>query len=800
MPSTTDPLDALLAIRDGNLVARWNYVDAVGSPLNAPAGIGNAVTLSYSFLGAAPGYFPTTGFAAFSGAARSATGDVLGMISSMIGVGFREMAGVGTLTFGMNSQDGSAGFAYYPGFNTTYSGNTITAVTALDRAGDVWLNSNIAWTTADFAPGGSGFGTLVHEIGHALGLKHPFEAGTKGFTLDPAFDNKAWTVMSYTEHPNGLFRTVTDNGGGSYSWRYDHVEPETLMPYDIAALQYLYGTNTSHRTGNDTYTFDPARPFIRTLWDSGGTDTVSVANFSRSCVIDLRDGHFSSIRIPSDPLPPGQAETRTGIYDGTDNLAIAFGVTLENATGGAGNDRLTGNRVANVLDGGAGNDTMAGGDGSDTYRVGQAGDVVSESNASASSGGTDLVCSSLTSYTLGTNVENGRVMLGGTASLTGNSLNNVLFAGAGNNLLNGSSGTDTADYRHAGAAVTVSLALTGAQATGGSGSDTLQSIERLMGSAYADKLSGNSAANQLNGGAGADTLTGGDGNDTYTIDNTGDRISETNAGSSGGVDTLISSLASTTLGANIENGRISSTGAASLTGNGLANVLTAGAGNNTLNGSSGTDTADYSTAASAVTLSLALAGAQATGGSGSDTLVSIEDLAGSAFNDKLTGSSAVNVLRGAAGADTLSGGAGADTFVISSLSGSDTITDFASTSDKLLVSQAGVRVGDGDALLEGARTLAGPGGFAASAELVVLSANITGSLSAGSAAAAIGSATGGYTAGARVLFMVDNGSSSALYLFTSAGADALVSSSELALLATLTGTPATGTADLLFGA
>jgi hypothetical protein len=51
-----------------------------------------------------------------------------------------------------------------------------------------------------------------------------------------------------------------------------------------------------------------------------------------------------------------------------------------------------------------------------------------------------------------------------------------------------------------------------------------------------------------------------------------------------------------------------------------------------------------------------------------------------------------------------------------------------------------------------------------------------------------------------VLFMVDNGSSSALYLFTSAGADALVSSSELALLATLTGTPATGTADLLFGA
>jgi Ca2+-binding RTX toxin-like protein len=180
--------------------------------------------------------------------------------------------------------------------------------------------------------------------------------------------------------------------------------------------------------------------------------------------------------------------------------------SIENLTGSASADKLTGNSSANVLDGGAGIDTMTGGDGNDSYLVRQAGDLVRETNATESSGGTDLVYSYLASYTLTANVENGRIMLATAANLTGNSLNNLLDAGAGNNVLAGGEGTDTVSYALASAAVTVSLASAGAQATGGSGSDTLNSIENLTGSGFADNLSGNSGVNVLTGGAGADVF------------------------------------------------------------------------------------------------------------------------------------------------------------------------------------------------------------------------------------------------------------------------------------------------------
>jgi hypothetical protein len=108
------------------------------------------------------------------------------------------------------------------------------------------------------------------------------------------------------------------------------------------------------------------------------------------------------------------------------------------------------------------------------------------------------------------------------ANLTGNTLNNVLYAGAGNNVLNGVSGVDTVSYQFATAAVSVSLATTAAQVTGGSGSDTLQNMDNLVGSSFHDTLVGDAHANTLNGlalndyldgGAGNDVLLGGDGTD-----------------------------------------------------------------------------------------------------------------------------------------------------------------------------------------------------------------------------------------------------------------------------------------------
>ncbi len=369
----------------------------------------------------------------------------------------------------------------------------------------------------------------------------------------------------------------------------------------------------------------------------------------------------------------GDASANTLAWSGSGSVIIDAGAGNDSLSGGSANDHLNGGAGNDILNGRAGADRMIGGDGSDLYYVDNTGDVVNETNAVASTGGTDTVYSYLAAYSLGANLENLRLLATGAANGTGNGLNNLLYAGAGNNILNGSTGTDTASYAYATSAVSVSLASTTAQATGGSGSDTLLNIENLTGSNYHDKLTGNSAANtlsggagndSLNGGAGADRMIGGDGSDIYYVDNTGDVVSETNSvASTGGADTVYSYLAAYSLGANLENLRLLASGAANGTGNSLNNLIYAGAGNNSLDGGAGTDTISYAYAASAVTTSLASTAAQATGGSGSDTLKNFENLTGSSYHDKLTGNSAANTLSGGAGNDILNGGAGADRLI-----------------------------------------------------------------------------------------------------------------------------------------
>jgi hypothetical protein len=112
---------------------------------------------------------------------------------------------------------------------------------------------------------------------------------------------------------------------------------------------------------------------------------------------------------------------------------------------------------------------------------------------------------------------------GGNDTLNGGEGDDLLAGGAGNDALNGGNGTDTAIYIDASAGVTVSLAVTNAQNTGGDGTDTLNSIENLIGSAFDDTLTGNSSDNVLNGYAGHDHINGGGGNDTI-IGGLGDDI------------------------------------------------------------------------------------------------------------------------------------------------------------------------------------------------------------------------------------------------------------------------------------
>jgi hypothetical protein len=273
---------------------------------------------------------------------------------------------------------GDIRFGWTSATDTTSTGNTAWGWATFPNAywpsaGDVWISTLASGAAnTNWAVGSDNFGSLIHELGHALGLKHPFEGSV---TLPAATDSTQYSLMAYTPAAHSLYVSVT-HSGNTWSWSSYNIEPSTPMLYDIQAMQYLYGANTGYNTGDNTYTFDPAVPFIKTLWDAGGKDTISVSNFTLGCTIDLRPGSFSKVSYFDDISAPVTWTTAppTPTFDGTDDLAIAYGCVIENAIGGSGNDTLTGNDVNNSLDGGAGNDSIDGGAGIDTavYSMGRA--------------------------------------------------------------------------------------------------------------------------------------------------------------------------------------------------------------------------------------------------------------------------------------------------------------------------------------------------------------------------------------------------------------------------------------------
>jgi Ca2+-binding RTX toxin-like protein len=425
----------------------------------------------------------------------------------------------------------------------------------------------------------------------------------------------------------------------------------------------------------------------------GEVTDVDIAGLSGGLLANVRsstgtDGSGGSI------LSSVHALVRTTMGDGTSETLK--GDSLRDAMYGlGGKDTLIGGAGDDVLEGGSGSDRLTGGSGLDTasYKTAAAGvnvDLALTGAQNTGGAGADTLIS----------IEG---ISGGNFkdTLKGNAQANVIFGGSGddiiegrggNDTLDGGSGNNTASYASAASGVTVSLAFQGkAQNTGGAGTDRLISFWALTGSKFNDVLTGDLGNNVLKGGAGrdrlvgadgSDTLDGGTGNDTLNGGKGNDWASYASAGSGvkvnlglasaqntggGGIDRLIdiehligSKFNDRLTGNGGPNRLTGGAGKDTLIGGDSSDTLDGGSGNDIMNGGADTDVASYASAGSGVTVSLAIATAQNTGGGGVDRLSGIEWLIGSKFNDRLTGNGSDNDLRGGAGKDTLSGGGGDD--------------------------------------------------------------------------------------------------------------------------------------------
>nr|WP_245846264.1 MULTISPECIES: putative Ig domain-containing protein [Pseudomonas] len=283
-------------------------------------------------------------------------------------------------------------------------------------------------------------------------------------------------------------------------------------PNDNNSVQDIFDNNRTMISGTDQADTLVGSSGNDTLDGGLGADTMTGGDGNDIYVVNNVLDRVVETNTSTSQIDTVQASVSWTLGANLENLVLT-GVSGINGTGNEQHNFITGNAGNNVLDGAAGADSMSGGDGNDTYYVDNADDAVIETNSSAASGGIDSVHSSLAAYTLGNNVEHLYIDSTGAANGTGNALDNTLFAGAGNNVLDGREGNDTVSFERAASGVTVNLSTSAQQNTVGSGLDTVKLFENLTGSAYADTLSGNSGANVLNGGAGNDTLVGGSGND-----------------------------------------------------------------------------------------------------------------------------------------------------------------------------------------------------------------------------------------------------------------------------------------------
>lgn len=379
--------------------------------------LGSAKTFYFAFPSAIPSYSPSrdaTGFLAFNASQIESTRSTLAYIQTLIDVRFVESttaARANTLTFASNDQSSSAGYAIYPDDSL--------------RGSDVFIDNSARYST--FTPGTYGALLLIHEIGHAIGLKHPFdEKDADGDVDDPPYlqgteDSTEWTVMTYndlTDHYQLAFR-----------------------PLDIAALQYLYGPATNQRTGNDTYR--PSMTEGTFVWDGAGTDTIDLVTATAGVTAYLTPGYWSYVGQKAERITaPGQ-------------FTVNFGSQIENLSGSRFADLLYGNSLDNVFITNGGNDTVIGGLGIDTIQFSAT--RANYTIVASAAGGLKISTLSASEEVLLLGVE--KLVFADTTSdlsrFTASSLNDLLVASEASETIDGGAGVDTVTYKVSLSGVTI---------------------------------------------------------------------------------------------------------------------------------------------------------------------------------------------------------------------------------------------------------------------------------------------------------------------------------------------------------
>lgn len=378
MPEANATTLTSLLFGDGN---RWN----AGKPLGTP------VTITYAFQDHVPAN-PVTAFGdaastfeAFNETMRAGTRALLDYVQQVCGVTFVEVgetaSNVGIRFSGTSLEAGNCiyGFATVPVFD---SSGTPLGINASGDETQIWINfaRTLNIRGQDFYNQAE---AILHEIGHVLGLKHPNEGATAE-QLPATLQTEQQSIMLAAPQKEAAWFDTLDQLGRPW-FQEGYMQKPTMGILDIDALRTLYGSPAHATVADDVYKFTD-QPVFQTILDNGGTDTIDASGAKFDSTIDLHAGALSSIAHRTFEQYTAKLGTEiTSINDsaayfndrlkqfndggylylGEDNVGIATGSVIENAIGGAGGDRITGNDIANTLSGMAGDDRIQGDGGND---------------------------------------------------------------------------------------------------------------------------------------------------------------------------------------------------------------------------------------------------------------------------------------------------------------------------------------------------------------------------------------------------------------------------------------------------